>query len=110
MLQQRHDRQPARPLWKTTTGAVMMALFSLLLAASLSREIHHFFHTDAQTPGHHCVATQMAAGHLLECPDVAVLIRPLCQTPSIVCFIDFHRPAAGDIRLMPERAPPSPSA
>ncbi|WCJ59806.1 hypothetical protein NXS98_01415 [Fontisphaera persica] len=110
MLKRRHNFAHRRPLWKSLAGAAMMALFSLLLAASLCQEIHHYFHCDAQSPNHQCVATQMAAGQLLEGPDAAALPAPHWQLTSLPQSHHFLWLPASDLRLMPERAPPQPSA
>jgi hypothetical protein len=110
MFKQRHDFANRRPLWKSLAGAVMMALFSLLLAASLCQEIHHYFHCDAQSPNHQCAATQMAAGQLLEGPGAPALPAPQWQAQPLAATGESFRLPASDVRLMPERAPPLPPA
>lgn len=106
MLKQRHGTATRCQLGKSLAGVVMMALFSLLLAATLSQEIHHFFHCDAQSPHHQCAATQMAAGHLLEGPMLLSAPAPVWRLALLPLPSALLRLPAADVRLMPERAPP----
>lgn len=110
MFKQRHQHQPVRPLWKSMAGAVMTALFLLVLAASLSPEIHHLFHCDAHSSHHHCVATQIAAGQLVDSPAMVSLSAPVWPASLILRPGESLRLPARDVRLMPERAPPFPAA
>lgn len=108
MLKQGQSIAPGRRRGKTLAGALMMALFSLLLAATLSPEIHHYFHSDARSPHHQCVATQMAAGHLLEGSILVAAPAPEWRPACVSLPSALSRLLAADVRLMPERAPPLP--
>jgi hypothetical protein len=98
----------ARPsgIQKFFTGALICLLLFLASASSASA-LHHWLHPDAATPGHECVVSQFASGHVL-----VASAPPLVEPPAPV-FVDpatvppAQPPATNDLRLASSRAPPS---
>lgn len=107
MFEQRHSTRTTGKPVKTLVSALMMALFCLLLAASLSAKVHHFFHKDSHSPTHQCVATQLASGQLLESTLPVSAPAPLAGLEVRSPAFGFFRLTTTDVRLMPERAPPA---
>ena len=96
-----------RVLGKRAAVAVMLLLWGFILALAASPQLHEYVHKDAQTPGHHCLVTQLQR-HALLTGFVAALAPEV--RAAEVCWISsdvFQSVASFDYRLSPSRAPPS---
>jgi len=89
--------------------AAVLLLLSLWLgmwALGAFPELHRLLHSDAQSPGHNCLVTQLQHHSVL--PVVAVTAAPAPQAAWNVLdrHPDFLASASFDYRLSPSRAPP----
>jgi hypothetical protein len=90
----------------------MLAVLGLVLFVGLqtfaaSASLHRAIHSEAGTPGHHCVITLLTQGHVSPAsvpPEAAILLAALlyCLPPrkTAALFPPLYR-------LSPSRAPPS---
>src|SRR5258707_9222779 len=93
-------RQPLRAI-----GAVLLLLFTSLVALAASPHLHQVIHADANTPGHHCAISALSQGQI-EPPVCDALLCPApvpsyYSTPFVLCVF------GGVVELLPPgRAPP----
>ncbi len=105
MQANRTTRAPDRRRFRGITVA-MVALFLLLVTLASSPALHHAIHSDANSPGHHCVITALSHGQI---------DTPICATP--LSPVSFHwdyavpflvsLPGTAVELLPPGRGPPS---
>ena len=93
-------------------GRIAVVLVMLLLwlgtcTLSIFPELHQLLHTDAQSPTHHCLATQFQQHSSL--PELAPATAVPASTLVISDFLrsEFQFCSSFDYRLSPSRAPPS---
>jgi hypothetical protein len=92
---------------KCAAAGLMFVLWlgSFLLASS--PELHRLLHSDAQSPNHHCLVTQIKEHSVVS--GCAALSAPVF-TPTTFAPVrcaEFQFVPSCDYRLSPSRAPPS---
>jgi hypothetical protein len=92
---------------RLAAAVILLLLWFFTFAAAASPQLHHFIHSDAQTPGHHCVVTQIQQQSILDtCVAMSAVIVPQLAVPLSPCaFVEFV--SSWDYRLKPGRGPPS---
>ena len=85
----------------------MLLLWLGTCTLSIFPELHQLLHTDAQSPNHHCLATQFQQHSSL--PEIAPANSVLAPTVVISAVLgsEFQFCSSFDYRLSPSRAPPS---
>ena len=85
----------------------MLFLWLGICALEVSPELHHFLHSDAQSPTHSCLVTQLQKHAILSGLGATIAIAaPAAWSPlAIQCQSALF--ASSDYRLSPSRAPPS---
>ena len=94
--------------WLAKALLCFLAIGSLLLSIAMgaSHSLHKFFHQDADSPGHTCIATIIASGQVLSTQAPNVLPVLVCAIFVLVVaeFLILH--SERDLRLPIGRAPP----
>jgi len=77
---------------------------TVLLASS--PELHRLLHSDAQSPNHHCVVTQVKEHSFLS--DISIVAVAVVPTGTMAAIprSEFQFVSTSDYRLSPSRAPP----
>jgi hypothetical protein len=92
---------------RTAAVGLMLFLWVLSFALTLSPELHRLLHRDAQGPSHHCLVTQMQHDSLLAGSSGI----PASPTPPLAIgslhAVEFHFLVSCDHTLSPSRAPPA---
>jgi hypothetical protein len=84
----------------------MLLLWLATFALATFPQLHHWLHSDSQSPAHNCVVTQVQQHsiHAACAPTISA------QAPIDYILVVKHQPvvipAAFDYRLSPSRAPP----
>jgi hypothetical protein len=84
--------------------AMVLLLFSLALAASPA--LHHYFHSDSNSPAHTCLATLLAHGRVLSSEASVAVAFVVLAILLLVVFKAPVPPCERDLRLPAGRAPP----
>lgn len=98
----------ARRNGRTIAAVTLMILLWLVTwALTVSPDLHHFLHQDSQTATHACLITQ-----LHQHPPLVVVVALVAPPPTTTPFepshgAEFCLPDRVDYRLSPSRAPPS---
>ena len=96
-----------RKAGRFAVAGLMLGLWLVTFAMTVSPQLHRWLHDDAQSAGHHCLVTQLQQGPLLAglapalMPSAPLMAVPAPGFPEFQFFSDF------DYRLSPSRAPPS---
>jgi len=71
-----------------------------------SPELHRLLHSDANSPNHHCVVTQVKEHSVLS--GIAIVTVPVAPTATLTAIprSEFQFVSTSDYRLSPSRAPP----
>jgi hypothetical protein len=85
----------------------MLLLWLGTCTLSIFPELHRLLHTDAQSPTHHCLATQFQQHSSVPelAPAIGALAPPLVICDPLKSELQFC--SSFDYRLSPSRAPPS---
>lgn len=90
-----------------TVALLILGLFSLLQAVSISHELHHWLHEDSDLGAHYCAAILLAKGLVDAASTEVAFVVPSAEPPlyldsaqSVFTLIEY--------RLLPGRAPPTP--
>jgi len=84
----------------------MLLLWVGTLALTVSPELHHLLHQDAQNPGHNCLITQIQQHPLLAGFAIITAPAPAPVAIAAVSRAEVQFLPACDYRLSPSRAPP----
>jgi hypothetical protein len=100
--------RPNKLKWSAKALLCFLAIGSLLVAMAMeaSPSFHKFVHQDADSAGHSCIATMLAAGQVLStgAPDVLPI---LAFAVFVLVLLESLRPhIERDLRLPVGRAPP----
>jgi len=71
-----------------------------------SPELHRLLHSDANSPNHHCVVTQVREHSFLSGISIVAAPAPPAFTLSSIRGSEFQIVSSSDYRLSPSRAPP----
>jgi hypothetical protein len=96
------------PRWdgRVAVAGLMLLLWAGTFALTVSPELHHLLHPDAQGPHHNCLITQIQHQPLLA--GFAVITAPVptpVEVPAVRRAEAQFLPTC-DYRLSPSRAPP----
>jgi hypothetical protein len=101
LKQNRFLRQAKGPI---SGLAMVLLLFSSALAASPS--LHHFFHSDSDSPAHTCLVTMLAHGQVLS-SEAGVAVALVVAAVLVLVVLETSVPLSErDLRLPAGRAPP----
>ena len=84
----------------------LLVLWTFLCLLSVSPQLHRWFHADAQSPGHQCVAVQLQKHQALFTPAPAPCVEAAAPLVRRLPFPLAQEFASFDYRLSPSRAPP----
>jgi hypothetical protein len=89
-------------------GKVILALWLLTFALSISPTLHRLLHSDSQDPKHVCLITTFNHGQVLSSGSTSVVLSPesirfVSPPPVILPLV-----SQPENRLLPGRAPPMP--
>jgi len=85
----------------------MFVLWSGTVLLASSPELHRLLHSDAQSPNHHCVVTQVNEHSVLSGISIVAAPEPPTFTLSSIRDSELQFVSTSDYRLSPSRAPPS---
>jgi hypothetical protein len=92
---------------KAASVAMTLLLWLTTLALTLSPDLHHLLHRDAQGPSHHCLVTQMQQDSLLAAASAAPTADCPIAQGAPAGLAELHFPDSCDYLLSPSRAPPA---
>ena len=97
------------PRWggRLAVAGVMLLLWVGTFALTVSPELHHLLHQDAQGPNHNCLITQIQQHPLVAGFAAITAPLPAPVVGAVVCRAEVQFVPAYDYRLSPSRAPPS---
>jgi hypothetical protein len=84
----------------------MLLVWLGTFALTVSPELHHLLHQDAQGPDHHCLITQIQQHPLLAGFAPIVAPAPVPVVVALVCSAEAQFLPTRDYRFSPSRAPP----
>lgn len=90
-----------------TVALLILGLFSLLQAVSISHELHHWLHQDSDLGAHYCAAILLAKG-LVDAASTEVAFAVAGVGPILYLGSAESVFATIEYRLLPGRAPPTP--
>ena len=95
-----------RPGGRFAVAGLMLVLWLGTFALTVSPELHQLLHSDAQSPAHNCLITQIQQQPLLA--GVAAITAPAPAPLEIAaaCRAEVQFLPARDYQLPPSRAPP----
>ena len=96
------------PRWggRLAVAGLMLVLWLGTFALTVSPELHHFLHPDAQRPDHNCLITQIQQHPLLAGFATITAPAPVPVAVEMVWRAEVQFVPACDYRLSPSRAPP----
>jgi hypothetical protein len=99
-------RRPRGGARRLIVAFVLLPLWLVTFAISASPQLHLLLHSDASSPSHNCVVTQLQQHSVLggsEPIGIPVPALAVCSGPGFSSVISL---ASIDLRLSPGRAPP----
>jgi hypothetical protein len=91
---------------RLAVAGVMLALWLGTFALTVSPELHHLLHPDAQGPNHNCLITQIQQHPFLAGSVSITAPAPASVVVTVVWRAEVQFVPACDYRLSPSRAPP----
>jgi len=85
----------------------MLLVWLGTVALTVSPELHHLLHQDAQGANHNCLITQIQQHPLLAGFAPIAAPAPAPVVVALVCSAEVQFLPARDYRVSPSRAPPS---
>lgn len=88
---------------KRSVAGLLLGLWVFVALLAAVPALHHVFHTEADSPTHHCVVEQLGSGIHVASPDAVVgsVVGSVYFPPA-----DFILPSSLDLRLAFSRGPP----
>jgi hypothetical protein len=101
-----HTSQRHRVGRRFAVAGLMLLLWVGAFALTVSPELHHLLHPDAQGPDHSCLITQLRQQPLLAGFVIIAAPSPTSILLAAACSAEIEFLPACDYRVSPSRAPP----
>jgi hypothetical protein len=104
-------RKPAiRTAARQTTAVVLCAFVFFLSVVAVSPTLHKWLHNDSDSPGHECVVTLFASGHVAPATMAPALAVMGALFGGVLLLAQTFTPASADYRFSTSRSPPRGSS